>query len=114
MSQKSICSAIGIEIGRGQPEQVLEWDFWANHCTKLVRMRRLVVDSRMAKPISRSSELLGDRRVHGWIVAMILAQIMAGQLRQEFRIGDVGNLGADNHAGILIQLLGGPIRMLHG
>ena len=67
----------------------------------------------MSEPEGRSDELERQMRIDVRIVAAVMRErVGAEQVRQKFRVGDVGDLGGHDGAGLIVELVAAPVRML--
>ena len=113
MAQEAVCSAERVKLVGLQEERVFQLDLAAGEDAVIVEPHSIVGHNAVAKAIGRARELLGNARIRARIEAVVgVRRFWPEQLGQEFVIGDVGDLGADDGARLLVQMIAVPIWML--
>ena len=113
MTQEAIGPAEGVELVGWQEERVLEFDFGAGEVAEIVEPLGVVGHDGVAETVGGPGELLSDARVHARVEAVVGGkEVRPEQLRQELVVGDVRDLGPDDGARLLIEMVTVPVRVL--
>ena len=112
VAQQAIGATIGDEIGRGLEEGLFQGHGRANFVALLIGFFQVGRHDRVAKTEGGAGKLLTQASIHARLVALVgLDGVGAQQVGQEFVIGDAGDLGRHNGAGLVVELVAAPIGM---
>ena len=108
----AVRAAVVDEVRGRLEEHVLEIVLGPDHLAELVEVLGLAGDNGVPEAEGCAGKFKRDARIDARIVAGVgRDRVGAEQAHQEFRIGDVRDLGRDDGAGLLVELVAGPARI---